>query len=98
MPRYWFFGYNRNENLPSKQLIDILIDKVACGGNLLLNVGPTADGRIPVIMQQRLADMGKWLKINGDAIYGTRKWEKSPKVTPETKVFIPRKIKIYMCY
>ena len=91
------FGYNRNENLEdyssSNQLIDILIDKVARGGNLLLNVGPTADGRIPVIMQQRLADIGKWLKINGDAIYGTRKWEKSPKVTPETKVFYTKKNK-----
>jgi len=41
------------------------------GGNLLLNVGPTADGRIPVIMQQRLMDIGRWLKTNGEAIYGT---------------------------
>ena len=52
------FGYNRNESLDdystSQELINILIDKVARGGNLLLNIGPTADGRIPVIMQQRL--------------------------------------------
>ena len=52
------FGYNRDENLAdyqtSEQLVHILINKVARGGNLLLNVGPTADGRIPVIMQQRL--------------------------------------------
>lgn len=76
------FGYNRKENLAdyssSKELVDILIDKVARGGNLLLNIGPTADGRIPVIMQQRLSDLGNWLKINGDAIYGTRKWEAAP--------------------
>jgi alpha-L-fucosidase len=47
------------------------------GGNLLPNVGPTADGRIPVIAQQRLTDIGEWLKIYGEAIYGTSKFDKS---------------------
>jgi alpha-L-fucosidase len=69
------FGYNRNENLndyeTSDALIHMLIQKVARGGNLLLDIGPAADGTIPVIMQQRLADMGAWLKTNGEAIYGT---------------------------
>ena len=72
------YGYNRAENInhyrTSKELVHELIDVVSRGGNLLLNVGPTADGRIPVIMQQRLRDIGSWLRINGEAIYGTRSW------------------------
>ena len=70
------YGFNRAENFDdystSKELIHELIDIVSRGGNLLLNVGPTADGRIPVIMQQRLVDIGMWLQINGEAIYGTK--------------------------
>jgi alpha-L-fucosidase len=73
------FGYNRMENLnhykTSEELVHLLISTVSKGGNLLLDVGPTADGRIPVIMQERLLDIGRWLKDNGDAVYGSRRTE-----------------------
>jgi alpha-L-fucosidase len=73
------FGFNRNETLSdyssSQELILMLIDVVSNGGNLLLNIGPTADGRIPIFMQERLLEIGNWLEINGEAIYGTKKYK-----------------------
>jgi len=70
------FGYNRMETeatMPSvDSLVWMLVDIVARGGNLLLNVGPDADGRIPLAQASRLLALGWWLRSNGDAIYGTR--------------------------
>jgi alpha-L-fucosidase len=98
-PRQWeecrgigtSFGFNRTEGLSDystpEQLITLLVSTVAAGGNLLLDIGPAADGTIPLIMQERLMEIGRWLKINGEAIYGTRAFIKSKKdeqINPET--------------
>ena len=67
----WGFKQNDTNWKSSATLVHNLIDIAAKGGNYLLNVGPTADGLIPQASVERLADMGKWLKINGEAIYAT---------------------------
>ena len=72
------FGWNRYEMLEDylseAELINLLVDLVSRGSNLLLNVGPTDDGRIPVIMEERLRQLGRWLKVNGEGIYRSRRY------------------------
>ncbi|PLV59047.1 alpha-L-fucosidase [Thermotoga sp. KOL6] len=74
------FGFNRNEKaehmLTIDQLVRVLVDVVSKGGNLLLNVGPKADGTIPQIQRERLLGIGRWLEKYGKVIYGTRPWER----------------------
>ena len=74
------FGINRIENIDDyrteKELIFMLMDIVSRGGNLLLNIGPNPDGTIPVIMQQRLLEIGAWLDVYGEGVYDTHQWIK----------------------
>jgi alpha-L-fucosidase len=96
------FGFNRTEDLSdystSGQLVKLLVSTVSAGGNLLLDIGPAADGTIPVVMQQRLLEIGKWLKTNGEAIYSTQAFIKNKNdlgINPETNktIFFTQKNK-----
>jgi alpha-L-fucosidase len=83
-PLYWqtdtsvsnkSWGYIKDDTFKSPEfVVDQLIDIVSKNGNLLLNIGPRSDGTIPEEVQQVLLEVGTWLNVNGDAIYGTRPW------------------------
>jgi alpha-L-fucosidase len=81
------FGYNRAEGeaetIAPDELIHLLIDIVSKNGNLLLDVGPEADGTIPPIQMSRLQALGAWLQSNGEAIYGTHPWKRAAGETNE---------------
>nr|CAD7587915.1 unnamed protein product [Timema genevievae] len=72
------WGYRRNaklsDYLTTAELVQEVVETVSCGGNILINVGPTKDGIIAPIFEERLRDLGSWLKVNGEAIYSSKPW------------------------
>jgi len=71
MNDHW--GFNRADHhwKSSRDLIRMLVDVASKGGNLLLNVGPTAGGEFPPECVERLREIGAWMKVNGESIHGT---------------------------
>ena len=67
----WSFKPGDNYK-PTHKLILLLVDIVGKGGNFLLNVGPQPDGQLPAVAVQRMKEIGDWMRVNGEAIYGTR--------------------------
>jgi alpha-L-fucosidase len=72
------FGYNavedESDHLTAEELVHSFVDIVSKNGNLLLNVGPRADGTIPDLQRTPLSGLGEWLDVNGEAIFGSRPW------------------------
>jgi alpha-L-fucosidase len=71
----WGYKVSDDNWKSAETLIHNLVDIAAKGGNYLLNVGPTAEGLIPQPSVERLAEMGDWMRVNGEAIYGSRLWD-----------------------
>lgn len=69
----WFYRDNPDKKT-ANELIDILIDIISKNGCMLLNVPPNPDGSLPGYVKETLLGMGEWMKINGEAVYGTRPW------------------------
>lgn len=96
------FGYNRREDvsefLSVEELIESFVDIVSKNGNLLLNVGPKADGTIPEGQRSRLEGLGQWLEVNGEAMFETRPWKiaSTETTTGERVRFTTKGEKIYL--
>jgi alpha-L-fucosidase len=85
--------------LSSEQLIRMFVDIVSKNGNLLINVGPRADGTLPENQLKPLKDLGKWLKLNGEGIYDSRPWIKYGQVLDDkTELRFTRKANVLYVY
>jgi alpha-L-fucosidase len=88
------YGYNRAEDSwdynSAQSLVLQLIDKVSRGGNFLLDIGPDEHGKIPPIMEERLLQIGDWMKINSEAIYGASRWKTAAQWGPGRQDYKPK--------
>lgn len=93
------FGYNQVEDdrhlISNEDLVVLLIDTVAHNGNLLINVGPKADGTIPENQVVRLKALGAWMNINQEAIIKTHPYSIQHKLSEEAEFFYTEKEACY---
>jgi len=87
------YGYNRAEDAwdynSAQSLVLQLIDKTSRGGNFLLDIGPDEHGKNPPIMEERLQQIGRWMKINNEAIYGANRWTNPSQWGPGRRDYKP---------
>ncbi|XP_064478248.1 alpha-L-fucosidase-like [Ornithodoros turicata] len=73
------WGYRRDatlqEYLTIEELLEEVVKTISCYGNILINVGPTKDGLIAPVFQERLSQLGSWLKVNGEGLYASKPWK-----------------------
>ncbi|MBO0513098.1 alpha-L-fucosidase [Streptomyces beijiangensis] len=88
------FSYGYNQATPdsmymsAEEIVHTIVDASSKNGNFLLDIGPRADGTIPEIMQTRLRETGQWLKVNGEAIYGSTYWARMPELGEDLRFTI----------
>ncbi|WP_139377397.1 alpha-L-fucosidase [Daejeonella lutea] len=90
------YGYNREEDAwdytSTQSLVISLVDKVSRGGNFLLDIGPDEHGKIPPIMQERLLQIGDWMKVNNEAIYNTVRWKTPSQWSEGNRNYVAKKV------
>jgi len=93
----WGFRRNAdiNDMLSIEELLFQLASTVACGGNMLLNVGPTSEGTIIPVFEERLRQIGAWLKVNGESIYSSVPWRAQNDTAADTWYTKSRKGDVY---
>jgi alpha-L-fucosidase len=89
----WGYVSNDTINRSTRELIHLLIKSAGLGSNFLLNIGPTPEGEVRQAHRQRLLEMGKWLNVYGQTIYGTRKSKLKP---AEWGVAVEKKNAVYL--
>src|SRR6185369_9435468 len=82
----WQYQPQNEKYKTGGELIDLLIETRAKGGNLLLNVGPKPDGELPIEQEERLREIALWMQVNQEAIYGVRPWV----ITNEQNIWFTR--------
>ncbi|MFJ1749420.1 alpha-L-fucosidase [Streptomyces sp. NPDC088116] len=94
------YGYNRatpdDRYMTTEEVVHALVDIVSKNGNFLLDIGPRADGTIPEIMERRLRETGQWLKVNGEAIYGSTYWARMPQLGEDLRFTVRQNKAFYI--